>query len=305
MLLDPRPVAIVEARPVRVAAVDRPGELDRERGRGASHQVREDLGEVLPARRVHRAFVERLDQGLCSLERLHAALPSRVILVLDAAYAECVTADDYKAGESLAAKYDNVIMTRTFSKMYALAGLRVGWAYGAPGIIDMINRVRMPFNVCVPGHPAAIEAVRDQDIRLEADFSDEGEVVTKLGVRARDRLAKLNGLQTRRGYLESVETAVDGRVKEFIDWWHQEYRKRFSNPYHFNGGKEGRLIKDLLRDYDLPRLRDIAGLFLDSTDPWVQQTGGFTIGVFCSQINKIISTAKANPNRSQPKEMPL
>jgi len=95
----------------------------------------------------------------------------------------------------------------------------------------------------------------------------------------------------------------DPRVKEFIDWWHQEYRKRFSNPYRFSGGKEGRLIKDLLQDYDLPRLRDIAGLFLDSTDPWVQQTGGYTLGVFASQINKLVSTSKGNP--SQRKELPV
>lgn len=106
------------------------------------------------------------------IERLHAGLPDHVILVLDAAYAECVTAEDYKAGEILAAKHDNVIMTRTFSKMYALAGLRVGWAYGAPGIIDMISRVRMPFNVCVPGHPAAIEAVKDQGhLQASVDFN--------------------------------------------------------------------------------------------------------------------------------------
>lgn len=106
------------------------------------------------------------------IERLHAALPESVVLVLDAAYAECVTADDYKAGESLVEKHDNVIMTRTFSKMYALAGLRVGWAYGAPGIIDVINRVRMPFNVCVPGHPAAIEAVKDEPhLQASVDFN--------------------------------------------------------------------------------------------------------------------------------------
>ncbi len=106
------------------------------------------------------------------IERLHAGLPEDVVLVLDAAYAECVTADDYKAGESLVDKYDNVIMTRTFSKMYALAGLRVGWAYGAPGIIDVINRVRMPFNVCVPGQPAAIEAVKDEaHLKASIDFN--------------------------------------------------------------------------------------------------------------------------------------
>ncbi len=106
------------------------------------------------------------------IERLHAALPESVVLVLDAAYAECVTAQDYQAGEALVERANNVIMTRTFSKMYALAGLRVGWAYGAPGIIDVIGRVRMPFNVCVPGHPAAIEAVRDQNhLRASVAFN--------------------------------------------------------------------------------------------------------------------------------------
>ncbi len=97
------------------------------------------------------------------IERLHAGLPDSVLLVLDAAYAECVTAADYKAGEDLVERANNVIMTRTFSKMYALAGLRVGWAYATPGVIDILNRVRMPFNVCLPGQPAAIAAVKDTD----------------------------------------------------------------------------------------------------------------------------------------------
>lgn len=97
------------------------------------------------------------------IERLHAGLPDSVLLVLDAAYAECVTAADYKAGEELVECANNVIMTRTFSKMYALAGLRVGWAYAAPSVIDILNRVRMPFNVCLPGQPAAIAAVKDTE----------------------------------------------------------------------------------------------------------------------------------------------
>jgi len=108
------------------------------------------------------------------IERLHAGLPDNVVLVLDAAYAECVTAADYKAGASLVDTADNVTMTRTFSKMYALAGLRIGWAYGAPGIIDVMNRVRMPFNVCVPGHPAAIEAVKDEaHLKAAVDFNSK------------------------------------------------------------------------------------------------------------------------------------
>ena len=108
------------------------------------------------------------------IERLHAGLPEHVLLVLDAAYAECVTAEDYQAGEALVERSNNVIMTRTFSKMYALAGLRVGWAYGPADVIDVLNRVRMPFNVCLPGQPAAIEAVKDQEhLAASVEFNRE------------------------------------------------------------------------------------------------------------------------------------
>ena len=138
------------------------------------------------------------------IERLHAGLPDSVILVLDAAYAECVTADDYKAGESLVEKHDNVVMTRTFSKMYALAGLRVGWAYAAPGIVDVINRVRMPFNVCLPGQPAAVEAVKD-----EAHLQASVEFNTKW----RDWLTtELNGLG-----LNAIESQTNFVLVEFPD----------------------------------------------------------------------------------------
>ncbi len=108
------------------------------------------------------------------IERLYAGLPENVILVLDAAYAECVTAADYNAGAELVERAENVIMTRTFSKMYALAGLRVGWAYGPPAIIDVLNRVRMPFNVCLPGQPAAIAAVEDTEhLARSVEFNQE------------------------------------------------------------------------------------------------------------------------------------
>ncbi|NVJ97748.1 MAG: histidinol-phosphate transaminase [Alphaproteobacteria bacterium] len=96
------------------------------------------------------------------IERLHAGLPEHVLLVLDGAYAECVTAGDFEAGEELVEKAENVAMTRTFSKLYALAGLRVGWMYASAGIIDVINRWRLPFNVSNPCQAAAVEAVRDQ-----------------------------------------------------------------------------------------------------------------------------------------------
>jgi histidinol-phosphate aminotransferase len=96
------------------------------------------------------------------IERLHAGLPEHVLLILDAAYAECVTASDYEAGEALVEAAQNVVMTRTFSKMYALAALRVGWLYGPAHVVDALNRWRMPFNVCSTGQVAALAAVRDQ-----------------------------------------------------------------------------------------------------------------------------------------------
>jgi len=108
------------------------------------------------------------------IERLHAGLRDDIILVLDAAYAECVTANDYHAGEKLVERANNVVMTRTFSKMYALAGLRIGWAYGAPELIDIVNRIRMPFNVSMPAHDAAVEAVKDQEhLKAAIDFNHE------------------------------------------------------------------------------------------------------------------------------------
>ena len=95
------------------------------------------------------------------VRRLHAGLPEHVVLVLDAAYAEYVKRNDYEAGIELVSQNANVVMTRTFSKAYGLAGLRVGWLYGPAGIIDALNRVRGPFNVSVAAQAAAVAAVED------------------------------------------------------------------------------------------------------------------------------------------------
>ncbi len=94
--------------------------------------------------------------------RLHAALPSDVVLVLDQAYAEYLAPGDDDGGLVLAAEYSNVLVTRTFSKIYGLAGERIGWATGAPGLIDTLNRIRGPFNVTNSGQAMALAAVGDQ-----------------------------------------------------------------------------------------------------------------------------------------------
>ena len=102
-----------------------------------------------------------LDAG--ELARLHAGLPSDVLLVIDAAYAELVTAPDYDSGLSLALSHDNVVMTRTFSKLFGLAALRVGWAVGGEHVIDVLNRTRGPFNVSQPAQAAAVAALEDTE----------------------------------------------------------------------------------------------------------------------------------------------
>ncbi len=99
--------------------------------------------------------------GAKELARLHAGLPSSVVLAIDAAYAEFVNRNDYEAGAALVDRADNVVMLRTFSKIYALAGLRLGWGYFPPTIADVLNRVRGPFNVSTPAVAAGIAAVED------------------------------------------------------------------------------------------------------------------------------------------------
>lgn len=95
------------------------------------------------------------------VERLAAGLPRQAILVLDGAYAEYV--EGFDAGLSLIESRSNVFMTRTFSKIYGLGGLRIGWGYGPKHIIDVLNRIRQPFNLSTAQLDAAEAAVRDQD----------------------------------------------------------------------------------------------------------------------------------------------
>ena len=97
------------------------------------------------------------------LRRLWSALPENILLVIDAAYAEFVMAEDYEAGIELVQAGKNVVMIRTFSKIYGLAALRLGWCYGSEAVIDVLNRVRGPFNNTGPALAAGLAAVEDQD----------------------------------------------------------------------------------------------------------------------------------------------
>jgi len=121
------------------------------------------------------------------IARLAAGLPDQAILVLDGAYAEYVERD-FDAGLELVHARDNVVMTRTFSKIYGLGGLRIGWGYGPAHIIDALHRVRGPFNVSTAGLAAAEAAVRDVEYTAKckaqnAEWRDWlAAELTKLGV---------------------------------------------------------------------------------------------------------------------------
>lgn len=93
--------------------------------------------------------------------RLHAGLPEDVLLVLDAAYAEFADAPDYSAGHELVERAGNVVVTRTFSKIYGLGGLRLGWAHCSSAVADVLNRLRGPFNVNAAVQAAGMAALAD------------------------------------------------------------------------------------------------------------------------------------------------
>lgn len=123
------------------------------------------LAAVSPATRI--VFVANPNNPTGSLlpesemQRLRAGLPPEVLLVLDSAYAEYVTEPGYDAGVKLVDQGENTVMLRTFSKVFGLGGMRVGWCYGPPAVIDAINRVRGVFNVNIAAQAAAVAALAE------------------------------------------------------------------------------------------------------------------------------------------------
>jgi len=126
------------------------------------------------------------------LRRLHAGLPPDVLLVIDAAYAEYVRRNDFDSGVEMVSQFDNVVMTRTFSKIYGLAALRVGWAFCPASVVDVLNRLRGPFNVNVPAQRAAAAALKDRKHVEEAIAHNDKwrgwlvEQIRKAGLRVDD-----------------------------------------------------------------------------------------------------------------------
>ena len=119
------------------------------------------------------------------LRRLLDGLPASVLLVLDAAYAEYVVEPEYEDGVSLVASHQNVVVTRTFSKIHGLAALRVGWAYCPEAVASVLNRVRGPFNCSAPGMAAAAAAVRDRThVQTSVEMNTRNRAVLSEGLRS-------------------------------------------------------------------------------------------------------------------------
>lgn len=96
------------------------------------------------------------------IRRLHAALPPHVLLVVDEAYAEYVAEPDWETAFPLARDAENIVVTRTFSKIHGLGGLRIGFGYAPLKVAEAVDRIRLPFNVSAPGLEAATAALSDR-----------------------------------------------------------------------------------------------------------------------------------------------
>jgi histidinol-phosphate aminotransferase len=129
------------------------------------------------------------------VKRLRADLPPHVVLVLDAAYSDFVSRNDYQTGIELVATTDNTVVTHTFSKIHGLAALRVGWMFGPANIVDAVNRIRGPFNVSTPAMAAAAAAIEDADFLSHARVHNETwrawltEEIGKLGLKVTPSVA--------------------------------------------------------------------------------------------------------------------
>jgi len=99
------------------------------------------------------------------IERLHAALPPSVVLVLDGAYGEFALDARFSDGLDFARSTENIVVTHTFSKLYGLAALRLGWGYAPQAIAEAVDRIRLPFNTSIPAQQAGVAALADKDFQ--------------------------------------------------------------------------------------------------------------------------------------------
>jgi histidinol-phosphate aminotransferase len=123
--------------------------------------------------------------GATELREFLERLPADVLVVLDEAYAEYVTAADYPDALPWLARFPNLLIARTFSKIYGLAGLRVGYALSDPAVAELLNRVRQPFNVGSPAQAAALAALAaDDHVARSRSLNTSGRDALRAGLTA-------------------------------------------------------------------------------------------------------------------------
>lgn len=163
------------------------------------------------------------------------------------------------------------------------------------GVIDGIKALGKLLTIV----PASKDRREANEYALNLDISKEE--LVKYFDQSKNLTSQVGSQQSRPSKIRSKANGEkrDHGIREFFDFWKREHEPRFG-PYVFHGGKEGAVIKDLLAVHDISHLKTLALKFLQSDDPWLAQHGGYTIGVFASQINKLNSTNRA---REAPKEM--
>ena len=148
------------------------------------------------------------------VKRLRAGLPPHVLLVLDAAYSDYVSRNDYELGIELVATTENTVMTHTFSKIHGLAALRIGWMFGPANIVDAVNRIRGPFNVSTPAMLAAVAAIEDTaHVQMSKALT---ETVAQLADRG-DRQARAQGDAERGEFRADPLPAEKGKTSAEAD----------------------------------------------------------------------------------------
>ncbi|HEX4118418.1 MAG TPA: histidinol-phosphate transaminase [Rhizomicrobium sp.] len=156
------------------------------------------------------------------MRRLHAGLPKHALLVIDAAYGEYVRKNDYEAGIEMVSNYPNVVMTRTFSKIHGLAGLRLGWTYAPASVCDVLNRIRGPFNVSMMQQHTGAAAVRDRaHVDLSVAHNEQWknyltEEIRKLGLVVNESVANFILIQFPKGKKSAREADAFLSVKGLI-----------------------------------------------------------------------------------------
>ena len=139
------------------------------------------------------------------MRRLHAGLSPDTLLVIDAAYSEYVRKNDYEAGIEMVSRFPNVVMTRTFSKVYGLAGMRIGWTYAPASVCDVLNRIRGPFNVSMMQQYTAAAAIRDRaHVEKSVTHNEQWkswltEEIRKLGLKVNESVANFILIQFPKG----------------------------------------------------------------------------------------------------------